>query len=112
MTPPSVESVPVPAAPCIPPAERKKGFCIRCGQPVPKRRRLYCSPECDHEFGVNHFWGMAAAEAWRRAGKVCQECGVGDTGHLVAHHIKPLAGGDRSAKCENHQDNLVMVCAS
>ena len=34
---------------------KPKSLCLTCNQPVPRRRMLYCSPECRHPSGKTTF---------------------------------------------------------
>lgn len=89
-----------------------RGGCFWCGGPFPdKRRRRFCGEKCRQEYDRHFFWPVAAAWCLERAGYKCYDCGVKGL-RLVAHHIKPLDGQQRTYNILNRPENLVALCPS
>jgi 5-methylcytosine-specific restriction endonuclease McrA len=93
--------------------------CIICGNPLPPRRRSYCSDSCRDERWHREIvarieegkqcvgyrpmmWPSIAAEQVRLY-PVCSRCG--STKYLEAHHIRPLHSGG-----SNGLSNLTTLC--
>ena len=110
---------------------QKPGLCMKCEQPLPPRRKRWCSTECATwlylERGRNHDWKMAREAALERDGFKCVVCGHDGKGdaltvdrhgrvsrytQLEVNHIKPRRGADYSRSCRNHLTNLETVCRS
>lgn len=53
-----------------------KGQCRYCGEPVPKGRRTFCSPECVHEYRVRTDPGYVRQALWKRDHGICAGCGA------------------------------------
>ena len=99
-----------------------KGICVMCGGGLPKRRRTYCSPECNELYLSLFFWPRASWEAVQRAHHKCQVCGVTSAGTdaihrdcyekmgMRVHHIIPVNGENRTWHPLNIPSNLLVVC--
>lgn len=90
-------------------------ICKNCGEPVPPRRRLYCSDECRDRWYENHLWGWAVEAALKAADYTCFDCGAKHSkvyGGLVVHHLEPLSGEERRRNDLNNQTNLIVLCRS
>lgn len=94
-----------------------------CGGKLGKRRRVYCCDECADRYRNLFFWPWASMEAFRRANRKCQRCGITDRGlsklyalwwpekaGLQVHHIIPVRGEDRTWHRLNIPSNLLVVC--
>ncbi|MDP3063940.1 MAG: HNH endonuclease, partial [Chloroflexota bacterium] len=96
---------------------KEPGTCGACGKPLEGRNRWFCptprgkadlpGESCRDRYAVNHFWNEARAEALRRAGGKCSQCG--EQAEEV-HHIVARNGGGYGPGCHNHQDNLEALC--
>lgn len=97
-----------------PSAEKSsRRLCLWCQQPLPKRRRKYCSDACADEYFTHLirplWWVNARQMALKRSGHRCEQCGA--VQHLEAHHIVPLRPGEiRSGSPANVQSNLKVLC--
>ena len=104
-----------------------KGVCLwkDCRNPLPRRKRKYCSRRCANFFFMNHFWSSAARWAIKFADWTCELCHSVDADNasfyvrdelvcsglaLEVNHIKPLNGSERNTTCANHQLNLQVLC--
>lgn len=96
-----------------------KGECAWCHGPLVGKQRQWCSKKCSAEFVRNHAWSYARPYALRAANKRCSLCGAPDSweqtksggrSFLEVNHVVPVAGDRRSYDCQNHQDNLQVVC--
>jgi 5-methylcytosine-specific restriction endonuclease McrA len=56
--------------------EGKLPACRRCGQPIPKGRRTFCSPVCVHEWRLRTDPGYLRDQVFARDKGVCAGCGV------------------------------------
>jgi len=54
------------------PIQPAKGLCRGCHQPLPKRKRSWCSNECYQRYDPNR----VRFHCWERDKGVCSECGV------------------------------------
>jgi len=94
-------------------SEDTKRACIWCGKPLPKRRRRYCSHECDIQYFQNVYaplwWNNAKSMALERANHQCEQCG--NRGYLEVHHKEKLENGEsRHNSQKNRQENLIVLC--
>lgn len=88
-----------------------RGRCWWCGADFPDTRaRRYCSRKCRRNYQNNFYWLWASARALKRAGYLCQDCGLRGKRNLQVHHIIPLNGSDRIVSALNKPDNLVVLC--
>jgi hypothetical protein len=89
-------------------------LCHWCRGPLPARRRNSCSSTCRQAFDENHFWWAAAPAAIKRAGGLCEDCGLPSVARadLEVHHLVPVDGVTdlRTHSCYNHQANLRVLC--
>lgn len=83
------------------------GRCFWCGTEVRKSRR-YCCKEHSDLYWKHFGWGFAAPWCLERYNQTCADCG--EKGGLVAHHIKPLNGAQRTWNILNRPENLVALC--
>ena len=95
--------------------DNERGRCTWCGDPLPPRRRRFCSASCSSDFGVNHYWPNARLGALARAAYACEDpyCSVSEaTGRIEVHHLAAPVGGRRryAMGCHNHQDRLLVLC--
>jgi hypothetical protein len=82
--------------------------CGRCGQPLPPRRRSWCSDTCRQAWYIEHLWRYARAEALHRANQRCLGCGqyATEVDHITERHGHPL----HRPTCLHHQANLRALC--
>jgi len=115
-----------------------EGACAWCAEPLPARRRTWCSDRCGDAFWANHWWSVARRTAKRRDRYRCRRCGTrapkrpaqagfaSRTRYLAAlrdwrarkrierlevNHIVPCRGRHRSLDCAHHLENLETLCA-
>lgn len=96
-------------------ANRKRGFCIICGNELPKKRRLYCSDECFsgwfQQFNPKWEWPTIRHNAFKRDDFKCVKCGkkegddsiYGGSVYLIGDHINPIALGGSEWDLSNIQ---------
>lgn len=60
----------------IEPRERRPGYCTWCRQPVPPKRRTWCSDACVYEYRIRTDPRLMRRELRRRDHEVCKECGL------------------------------------
>jgi 5-methylcytosine-specific restriction endonuclease McrA len=84
------------------------GQCWKCGKPLPKYRRHWCSDDCGRWWARNHIWTIVRAQALRRDGFACVKCGNKEK--LEVNHIEPRNGQGYLSGCWNHLDNLETLC--
>lgn len=94
-------------------------ICIWCGNPLPSRRRSYCSDAC-RDARWHKYWSDATETAKKAVGyrpmmwpaiaaeqirlyPSCSRCG--SVQNLEAHHIRPLHSGG-----SNELSNLITLC--
>jgi 5-methylcytosine-specific restriction endonuclease McrA len=54
-----------------------KGLCAICGNPLPnKRRKTFCSKQCEHVWWSTHDWGYLRSIILERDSYKCAECGL------------------------------------
>lgn len=87
--------------------------CLWCDNPLPKRRRKYCSDECGYEYFTHKiaplWWSNAVKVALERADNKCENCGARE--NLEVHHIERLEVWDaRHNSPKNRQENLRVLC--
>lgn len=89
---------------------KRPRLCVKCGEPVAKGRRSWCSDDCRDEWYENNLWPQASRAALKRAGNKCEECG--STTRLEVHHIEKLDlwRYERWNTPKNAQSNLVVLC--
>ncbi|MCH8226028.1 MAG: HNH endonuclease [Chloroflexi bacterium] len=98
-------------APICPLITPRDGHCWRCGDPLPKRRRRWCSDACGRWYGDQHHWTSARKLVRRRDKWSCQHCGIRPKrGGIEVNHIVPRNGGGYLFGCWNHHDNLETLC--
>lgn len=94
--------------------DRHDGRCTWCGEPVPPRRRRFCSALCSHLFAENHYWSTARPTALALAGYACTDelCSATELTALIeVHHLSGPPGRARYGHgCHNHQSNLAVLC--
>ncbi|MBV8643106.1 MAG: HNH endonuclease [Candidatus Eremiobacteraeota bacterium] len=113
------------------------GACRWCAEPLPPRRRTWCSDRCGDAFWANHWWSVARSTAKRRDRYRCRRCGTRApkrpaqsahrtraaylvamrawraakrTGRLEVNHIVPCEGKHGELSCAHHLDNLETLC--
>jgi hypothetical protein len=104
-------------------AARTDGACRWCGDPLPVRRRTWCSDRCAEKFWANHWWTLARRAAKRRDRYRCKRCGhkppsrshpkykrLRKTDRLEVNHIQQARGAHRELSCLHHLDNLETLC--
>jgi len=94
------------------------GRCFWCGGELKGKLKRYCRGHMEEYY--RHFeWGSASRWALKRAGYVCENCGVGGEYilyglsrryNLEVHHIVPLNGRVRSFSAFNLPWNLIVLC--
>jgi predicted nucleic acid-binding Zn ribbon protein len=111
--------------------------CAWCGQPLPARRRTWCSERCSDAFWDNHWWSRARVAAKRRDKYRCARCGhvppkrpsrtrfpvetdyraamrvwrAGRAANRVeVNHRLPALGAHGTLSCIHHLDNLETLC--
>lgn len=101
----------------------KDGYCwVRsCENPLPKRRRRWCSDKCSNVYPNNHLWRHARASVLNRDEMRCRRCGFESTNTgpdcelrwdnwLEVNHIVPRDGGRYGPGCHHHLSNLETLC--
>jgi len=113
--------------------------CAWCGQPLPARRRTWCSERCSNAFWDNHWWSRARVAAKRRDKYRCARCGhvppkrpsrarfpveaayraamrvwrAGRAENRVeVNHREPALGAHGTLSCIHHLDNLETLCVT
>ena len=92
------------------------GKCWICAEPLPKKRRKYCSDACSDVYAQNHAWNWARFAVLRRDGWRCTKCGSeakstnGKYWGLEVNHIVPREGKAMTAGCHHHLSNLETLC--
>ncbi|HEY8297920.1 MAG TPA: hypothetical protein VIG32_07860 [Candidatus Baltobacteraceae bacterium] len=97
------------------------GGCAWCGQPLPPRRRTWCSDRCGTSFWKNHWWTLARRAAKRRDKYRCTRCGHAlpkrgctraqrKSGRLEVNHREPCRGAHARLSCAHHLENLETLC--
>ena len=113
------------------------GACAWCAEPLPPRRRMWCSDRCGDAFWANHWWSVARSAAKRRDRYRCRRCGTRApkrpsraafrtesayktamrayraarrTERLEVNHIDPALGRHAQLSCVHHLDNLETLC--
>lgn len=110
--------------------------CGRCGQPLPRKRRKWCSDACADWWHSNHRYMIARVAALSRAaifaiprcrddhgyykrprlhshplGYACVGCGgVFKKSRVQVNHVSPALGRHRELHCIHHLDNLEVLC--
>jgi 5-methylcytosine-specific restriction endonuclease McrA len=103
--------------------KRVDGACRWCGDPLPKRRRVWCSDRCAERFWNNHWWTLARRAVKRRDKYRCTRCGhkppgrsdpryraLRATDRLEVNHIEQARGAHRRLSCLHHLQNLETLC--
>jgi hypothetical protein len=115
------------------------GGCAWCGDPLPPRRRTWCSDRCGEAFWNNHWWSQARAAAKRRDKYRCRQCGhvppkrpsrvrfPSEPAYKTAmrawrrgkaenrvevNHRVPALGAHGALSCIHHLDNLETLCVA
>lgn len=118
-------------------ARPASGGCAWCGEPLPKRRRSWCSDRCNDAFWTNHWWSLARRAAKRRDKYRCSLCGhvppkrptrrthasdraykaamsvwrkARKTDRLEVNHREACNGAHGEISCSHHLDNLETLC--
>ena len=84
--------------------------CAWCGDPLPARRRRWCTDACGRVYADNHTWTAARQAALDRDGYRCVECGSGLDLHV--HHAVPVGPHGYGPGCHHHVDGLTTFCAA
>jgi HNH endonuclease len=114
-----------------------EGGCAWCTEPLPPRRRTWCSDRCGDAFWANHWFSAGRRLAKRRDKYRCTSCGAQQpkrptkTGYrtqaaylkamrawraekrvarLEVNHIVPCIGKHSELSCAHHLDNLETLC--
>lgn len=87
-------------------------LCAWCGDPLPAKRRRWCSDACGGAWAINHHWTTARQHALDREGYACQRCATArPLLRPEVHHIQPvLHRGGYGSGCQHHQTNLMVLC--
>lgn len=91
----------------------KKGFCPKCGKPLPPKKRRWCSKECYEWWWDTFCWNFVRDRILKRDNYTCRICGrkvdeitSKSMSKLTVHHIKPW-----HIYKDNSDENLITVCS-